>query len=517
MSFLFAISHLPEVKLPEDEDVQPMQRSGMVRAFSHLPQQGQGQGQPAAPRPFAPVHLPSWATEPEPGSEHAADTDSDADRHGSDDTIPWYHPGTRLEDHFPMGPGHHDPDPGIAGPSSKDWGSGHNTDPGIAVPMQDLRDADPATFGKEAAPRGATQPRGRWFEKRPTPGFAPPTGKPEFSDLVYRGQPSAFRDPAAGVGGGRADNPGIAPDLLAAKAGTKPQSSPSLQASPPARPASTTPSPPQTSTQNHASTPVINAVNPGTKSDSENADETPKGMDYALKFVGGSVADTMLNTAVAVFGGPGKYSYNPNPLRRHWHVDGWLPKIDREAYNRLQDGAEMLVFSFAGAYNPKNRAQLAIPAPSWRSGEGPPLSKEEAGRWLQEYHENVKKTGSGDFQIGVNNNVLKSRLINGTLNFDIARQMDDGTMHGKDMFKSMMDFYGPAVKAIQGNWVHDGDNLAKVNALTQSGTPLKSAVQMTWTGMEAARHGFTEVEINHSIGENGRYTDIQVTYRKPGT
>ncbi len=80
--------------------------------------------------------------------------------------------------------------------------------------MQDRRDADPATFGEEAAPRGATQPRGRWFEKRPTPGFAPPTDKPEFSDLVdrtqgppptkpefndlvYRGQPSGLRDPAA--------------------------------------------------------------------------------------------------------------------------------------------------------------------------------------------------------------------------------------------------------------------------------------------------------------------------------
>ncbi len=248
MSFLFASSHLTEVKRPEDEeeeeDVQPMQRSGMVRAFSHLPQQVQGQ--PAAPRPFAPVHLPSWATEPEPGSEHEPDAETDTDRHEPEDTSPWYNPGTKLEDHFPEGR------------------SNHNTDPGIAVPMRDLRDADPATFGKEAAPRGATQPRGRWFEKRPTPGFAPPIGKPEFSDLVdrtqgpppakpefndlvYRGQPSAFRDPAAGGAGDHADNPGIAPYLLAAKAGAKPQSSPSSQAGPPPR---TTPSSPQPIAQN---------------------------------------------------------------------------------------------------------------------------------------------------------------------------------------------------------------------------------------------------------------------------
>ncbi len=42
MSFIFASSHLPEDNRPqaeeeEDDDTQPMQRSGMVRAFSHLP------------------------------------------------------------------------------------------------------------------------------------------------------------------------------------------------------------------------------------------------------------------------------------------------------------------------------------------------------------------------------------------------------------------------------------------------------------------------------------------------
>jgi hypothetical protein len=354
-----------------------------------------------------------------------------------------------------------------------------------------------------------------------TPGASTP--KPEFRDLLYRSNGSPedagdhrrdyFKNAAAA-----ADAQDATVQQTAAKAGARQQDAPPAQSSPSAGPANRMFSNTQTPSKNQFAGLVINAADvrqtSGTKPDSGNADAIPSGMEYALKFIGGSLVDTGLNTAVALFGGPGKYSYNPNPLRRAWHVDGWLPKIDREAYNRLQDGAEMLAFSFTEATNPKNRIHLAVPAPAWRSGDGPPLSKKEAGRWLKEYHDNVKKTGSGDFQIGIENNLLKSRLINGTHIFDIARPTDDGMMSAKDMFKNMMNFYGPAVKTIQGNWV-DGDNLAKINALTQGGTPLKSAVQMTWTGLEAARHGYTEVEINHSIGENRKYTDIQVNYRKP--
>ncbi len=64
MSFLFASSHPSEDNRSEEEEeeednVQPMQRSGMVRAFSHLPEPGQGRGEPALPRPPAPAYLPS--------------------------------------------------------------------------------------------------------------------------------------------------------------------------------------------------------------------------------------------------------------------------------------------------------------------------------------------------------------------------------------------------------------------------------------------------------------------------
>jgi hypothetical protein len=84
MNFVFASSHLPEDNRPQadeedEEDVQPMQRSGMVRAFSHLPQPVQGA--PAAPRPSVPAHLPSRATEP-PETEPKPEAETDAGSHG---------------------------------------------------------------------------------------------------------------------------------------------------------------------------------------------------------------------------------------------------------------------------------------------------------------------------------------------------------------------------------------------------------------------------------------------------
>jgi hypothetical protein len=264
---------------------------------------------------------------------------------------------------------------------------------------------------------------------------------------------------------------------------------------------------------NDFSGPVIKAVDAPSQSNSGNAEKIPDEAEYALKFVVGTFIDGPLNTAVAIFGGPGKYSYNPNPVRRAWHVDGILPKIDRKSYNQLQDGAEMLTFALAGAINPKNRVQIAIPAPPWRNGDGSPLSKQEAGRWFNDYRSKIAKTGSGEFELGIKDNKIISKLNNGTLNFEIGRQTSDGMLSGKDMFKSMMKFYGSAIKAIQGNWLY-GDNLSKVNELTKGGTPLESAIKMTWTGLLADEHGFSNVEINYCGGEPGKYTDIQVTFRK---
>lgn len=95
------------------------------------------------------------------------------------------------------------------------------------------------------------------------------------------------------------------------------------------------------------------------------------------------VVDTLLNGAVAMRGGPGRYSYSPSPVRRAWRVDDMLLKVDQDEYNRFQDGVEMLAYSFAEATNPRNRINVGIPAPTWRNRDGTPLSREEAARWLR--------------------------------------------------------------------------------------------------------------------------------------
>lgn len=78
MSFLFATSHLPETRArrpdeweDEDEDAQPMQHSGGVRAFSHLPQRAHARKDfegPLFTRPAIPVGRRPYI---EPEHDHA--------------------------------------------------------------------------------------------------------------------------------------------------------------------------------------------------------------------------------------------------------------------------------------------------------------------------------------------------------------------------------------------------------------------------------------------------------------
>ncbi|OYW73039.1 MAG: hypothetical protein B7Z37_23220, partial [Verrucomicrobia bacterium 12-59-8] len=426
---------------------------------------------------------------------------------------------------------------GAGAPPRPAWSAAHAADSSLSPRAPSSASDDtrpwymppitPEDLDSHAAPKGRPELNDLVYR---THGSPPP--KPEFNDLVYRfnGSPEEAKEHARSLlqnVAAAADTQDTTAQQSAAKAGAQQQGAPPTQSSSPAPPATGMPSQPQTFPQAQFASPVIKAVDARqdseSKSQADKADETPSGTEYAWKFIAGSLVDTALNTAVAVLGGPGKYSYNPNPLRRAWHVDGWLPKIDRESYNRLQDGSELLVFSLAGATNPKNRIHLGIPAPTWRNeNDGSPLDKEAANRWLKEYRSNILRTGSGEYQVGVEvkgkSNLLLSSLDRGTLQFAIARGTSDGTMSGSDMFRSMMKFYGPAVKAIEGNWI-SGDNLDAMNALTQGGRmSLEQAAKMTWTGRMAAQHGYTEVEINHYTGESGKLANMKVTFRKkPGS
>jgi|GEM_PF-2284532 len=576
MAFIFSTSHLPETRLrrPDhleeegDEDgITLPPRAGGVRAFSHLPvpRPQPDRSGPLSTRPAIPVGRTRTSVDPEadigteedrdadhvPGQDSNHDHDDVTHAHEYGNDTPWHMPRLtaqaqppQVRDEDQNGPSLNRPvrDSSFDDAPHADRSTSTTRSSGLPPSAQDLSNAfhSPAPDSPAGeAPAQDNSPamlRGRLFEKRLPPGFrAQGTGplpsladKSAYHDLVYRpGSAEDERHQAGGFFQNVADTRTTRQTPSSPKApqtfaqSVRPAAQPAQKGGQTTEVSGTRSSPPakQTPDQDRPAAPEMHAVNAPlnseSKSNSANADETPHGMDYALKFIGGSIVDTALNTAVALFGGPGKYSYNPNPLRRHWHVDGWLPKIDRESYNRLQTGAEMLAFSFAEASNPRNRILLAVPAPPWGNRDGSPLSREEANRWLKDYRSKVANTGTGEFHLSIENNQINSWLKHGTLIFEIQRPTKDGMMSGRDMFKSMIQFYGPAVKAIEGNWV-DGDNLAKINGLTLGGTPLKSAVQMTWTAGEARRHGFTEVEINHSIGEDGKYTDIQVTFRKPG-
>ena len=275
MSFLFASSHLPEVKRPadEDDDVQPMQRSGMVRAFSHLPQPVVAA--PAWPRPSgqapAPASRPAWAAAPEspsghePSDGHDAEPDDDADDdHGSsasastgahepDDGRPWYQPRITAADLQPEGGGHDDPAKDNIGPMPRlSGGAGsfshppvhgeddavnEHADAGSHVDFEPPETAGSDTHGTlgPVSPRGAAPPTGRSLFLTPRPM---PPGYARQQTRTYGSAPARPKS--------LADTSGSMFQQVAAKTGAQQQYAQLSQSSPPARPASAKPPPPPT-------------------------------------------------------------------------------------------------------------------------------------------------------------------------------------------------------------------------------------------------------------------------------
>jgi hypothetical protein len=218
MSFVFASSHLPESKRPQDEeeeeDVLPVLRSGGVRASSHLPQPVSRD--PAAPGAPSPAGRSSWATEPQVDAAPEPDDETGSpfsSGHGTaEDTSPWYLPKLTHEYLRAQGEGSGEPEP----------------EPGFGKPAPDGRGASHGSFGpapslqgshdSAAAPDRATPPRGLWFQGRPSPGSAAPAmpslaNRPEISDLLYRRPPQDADAPDRGRPGRLADRP-EAHDLL---------------------------------------------------------------------------------------------------------------------------------------------------------------------------------------------------------------------------------------------------------------------------------------------------------------
>ncbi len=220
--------------------MQPMLRSGSVRAFSHLPQPVRANPKsPAGPRPFAPANAPSWSTAPEAGPGHVSESEAGTDDgrqaalslHKPEDGRPWYLPSISSKD-LPQDFDEDQPDSGLNRPTSEPWEDSDLDNGGSPAP-QPPRDSftpsapDAPTIGE--APVQSNRPalsRDRLFERRQPPGLRDqgagqprsPTDQAQFHDLGYRTQgktssPMQFQAvAAAGKAPGKDKIPLVGPD-----------------------------------------------------------------------------------------------------------------------------------------------------------------------------------------------------------------------------------------------------------------------------------------------------------------
>ncbi|MER7815859.1 ALF repeat-containing protein, partial [Streptomyces sp. NPDC096153] len=98
----------------------------------------------------------------------------------------------------------------------------------------------------------------------------------------------------------------------------------------------------------------------------------------------------------------------------------------------------------------------------------------------------------------------------------LAVERNDSTTKGYQMFDDVMAHYGPEnIEAIEGKWVTKmPTNLDAFNKAIREGKTPEEAAAGAFTGRNAARYGFTEVEIKKTEGAAGHYTNVEVVYRK---
>jgi len=113
---------------------------------------------------------------------------------------------------------------------------------------------------------------------------------------------------------------------------------------------------------------------------------------------------------------------------------------------------------------------------------------------------------------------LEAYITDGVLRYKVdARDPDDGSrgyVRGKVLCDLMLSHYGNRVVMIAGFWVK-GDNLRLFNQHTALGLTKVEAASKTWTGIQAARYGFTVVKVDESIGGDGAYGWVRVFYTRP--
>jgi hypothetical protein len=115
---------------------------------------------------------------------------------------------------------------------------------------------------------------------------------------------------------------------------------------------------------------------------------------------------------------------------------------------------------------------------------------------------------------------LHPELGHETLELAIFTRSRDGdrsaALRGKEQFSNIVAYFRGQFESIRAYWISE-DNLATFNRETIGVDPrdvaaLKAAALKTWTGVQAAAAGYSQVEVGPLEGEPGRYTSVEVTF-----
>ncbi len=126
--------------------------------------------------------------------------------------------------------------------------------------------------------------------------------------------------------------------------------------------------------------------------------------------------------------------------------------------------------------------------------------------------------GSFEVPLGGGKGILAEIDDAGIVSFKINTVGTDTPGHS--LFSQMLSHFGNQVKGIRGVWVNtavdaSNKNLGLVNKLTAQGMSLEEAVRKAWTAEQAARHGFTKIQIGSATtGTPGNYSCVEVIFTK---
>ncbi|HAA69909.1 MAG TPA: hypothetical protein DCE55_12280 [Planctomycetaceae bacterium] len=107
-------------------------------------------------------------------------------------------------------------------------------------------------------------------------------------------------------------------------------------------------------------------------------------------------------------------------------------------------------------------------------------------------------------------------IYDGDLEIEMRMRLRDGTrgsLRGVDEFRNIIEAGGSRVNRIKGSWSY-GDNLDSFNRSVSNGVSPEDAARNTWTGQQAGRSGFGNVDQIRTQGEPGAYEKVEVWFSR---